>query len=255
VNTQQLALPTGQLVCGEYTITYTIRWSRRARVLSLTIGPQTGLIVSAPMESEQEQIERFLRRHERWVLRQLYRWAALTALMPKRWPYGTTLPYLGKDYPVQVLEAERALVGASLEGGVLTVRTRRRPGPPGAIAGAGSIAAARRQLRRWYAEEARRWLLDRTAVLSRQLGVTWERLRVRNQRWIWGSCSARGSLNFNYRLVMAPPDVLEYVITHELLHRREMNHSKRFWDLMAARCPAYRDSITWLKTYGPYLTV
>ena len=78
---------------------------------------------------------------------------------------------------------------------------------------------------------------------------------MRDQRRRWGSCSVEGNLNFNYRLVMAPPEVLDYVVIHELMHRRQLNHSRRFWALVSEHCPGYRDAIAWLKTYGPYLAV
>jgi len=117
------------------------------------------------------------------------------------------------------------------------------------------IEAARRLLKRWYMEEAAWWLRERTTALGHRLQIPWRRLRVGDQRSRWGSCSAAGHLSFNYRLVMAPASVMEYVIMHELLHRRAMNHSKRFWALVAAHDPHYRTSLRWLRTFGPYLNV
>ena len=87
------------------------------------------------------------------------------------------------------------------------------------------------------------------------LGVEFGRVRVKGQRSLWGSCTRRGDLNFNRRLLDAPREVLDYVVIHELAHRLEMNHSRRFWALVAQRCPSYRAWITWLRTYGPYLGI
>ena len=118
-----------------------------------------------------------------------------------------------------------------------------------------TIEGARRALKRWYHAQAVRWLTERAEVFSILLGVSWKRLTVRDQRSRWGSCTAAGTLSFNYRLVMAPPAVLDYVVMHELAHRWQLNHSARFWALMARHCPSYRESVTWLKAYGPFLTL
>ncbi len=93
-------------------------------------------------------------------------------------------------------------------------------------------------------------LLDRYARL---LGVSYGRVTVRCQKTRWGSCSSKGNLNFNCLLAEAPDSVLAYVVAHELCHRREMNHSKRFWALVASVCPSYKDSVRWLKTEGRVL--
>ncbi|MBV8256340.1 MAG: M48 family metallopeptidase [Actinobacteria bacterium] len=85
------------------------------------------------------------------------------------------------------------------------------------------------------------------------LGVAYERIQVRDQRTRWGSCSTRGTLSFNWRLVLAPLDVLDYVVVHELCHLREPNHSRRFWSLVESRRPAWREQRAWLRDHGPEL--
>jgi predicted metal-dependent hydrolase len=82
------------------------------------------------------------------------------------------------------------------------------------------------------------------------LGVTYRRIAVRAQRTRWGSCSTTGTLSFNWRLVLAPPEVLEYVVVHELCHLREPNHSRRFWRLVEEHRPGYRDEREWLTRHG-----
>jgi predicted metal-dependent hydrolase len=83
-----------------------------------------------------------------------------------------------------------------------------------------------------------------------RLGVSFARIAIRDQRTRWGSCSSRGTLSFNWRLVLAPPDVLDYVVVHELCHLREPNHSPRFWQLVAAARPGYRSQRRWLADHG-----
>jgi predicted metal-dependent hydrolase len=102
-------------------------------------------------------------------------------------------------------------------------------------------------------DEAARLIPERVRALAAPLGLTWRRIGVRDQRRRWGSCSARGDLNFNFRLMQMSREVVDYVVIHELMHRRQLNHSRRFWALVAEQCPSYRQSVAWLRMYGPYL--
>jgi predicted metal-dependent hydrolase len=86
-----------------------------------------------------------------------------------------------------------------------------------------------------------------------ELGVEFDRIEIRDQRSRWGSCSTRGTLSFNWRLVLAPFEVLDYVVVHELCHLREPNHSRRFWKLVEARRPEWREQRDWLHEHGPEL--
>ena len=85
------------------------------------------------------------------------------------------------------------------------------------------------------------------------LGVTYQRIRIGGQRTLWGSCSPRGTLSFNWRLALAPADVLDYVVVHELCHLRVPNHSRRFWELVEERRPRWRTQRAWLRELGPEL--
>lgn len=104
--------------------------------------------------------------------------------------------------------------------------------------------------RRFYREKAREVLNQRTAYYAGMMGVTYGRIAIREQKTRWGSCSAQGNLNFNWKLILMPPGVLDYVVVHELAHRREMNHSGRFWDLVASYMPEYEKYRRWLKENG-----
>ena len=107
-------------------------------------------------------------------------------------------------------------------------------------------AAQEKELR----ERAKSVLAQRTAYFARQVGVTYGRITVRDQKTRWGSCSQTGNLNFNFRLILAPPEVLDYVVVHELCHRRQMNHSAQFWQEVAQVLPDYRKRKAWLTENG-----
>ena len=107
-------------------------------------------------------------------------------------------------------------------------------------------AAQEKELR----ERAKSVLAQRTAYFARQVGVTYGRITVRDQKTRWGSCSQTGNLNFNFRLILAPLEVLDYVVVHELCHRRQMNHSAQFWQEVAQVLPDYRERKAWLTENG-----
>ena len=99
-------------------------------------------------------------------------------------------------------------------------------------------------------ERAARELPTRLLELARQNGLTVARISVRNQRWRWGSCSPRGHICLNWRLVQMPDEVRDYVMIHELMHLKRLDHSPRFWKLVAEACPEYLASRQWLRSFG-----
>ena len=101
-----------------------------------------------------------------------------------------------------------------------------------------------------YKNAAREYIPKRVEHYASLLGVSYSTITIRDQKTRWGSCSSRGTLSFNWKLILAPPRVLDYVVLHELCHRREMNHSERFWLLVESIMPEYRDYKKWLKDNG-----
>jgi predicted metal-dependent hydrolase len=124
-----------------------------------------------------------------------------------------------------------------------------RPGV--AWIGGRAVPLPRTDLARWYRAQARQAVTESVERESARLGIGgWRRLRIGDQRTRWGSCSARGTLSFSWRLVMAPHEVLSYVVVHELCHIRHLNHSPAFWRLVADACPGHRDVQAWLRRHG-----
>lgn len=97
---------------------------------------------------------------------------------------------------------------------------------------------------------ARKIFPERTAYFAKRMGVTYNRITIREQKTRWGSCSSVGNLNYNWKLVLMPPGVLDYVVVHELAHRREMNHSAAFWKVVATWMPDYKKYRKWLRDNG-----
>lgn len=107
----------------------------------------------------------------------------------------------------------------------------------------------------WLKLRAKRFALGEAPGIAQGMGVDYRKIQIRDQRTRWGSCSMKGTVTFNWRLAMAPVDVFRYVIVHELAHRREMNHSDRFWAIVAQNCPEWRKHRDWLKKHGAILQI
>lgn len=107
--------------------------------------------------------------------------------------------------------------------------------------------------KKYYRNLAREVLGARTGYYARKMGVTYGRISIREQKTRWGSCSSTGNLNFNWKLVLMPPELLDYVVVHELAHRKEMNHSPRFWAIVEKELPDYCNRREKLKILGRQL--
>ena len=103
------------------------------------------------------------------------------------------------------------------------------------------------------ADQALQIIPQRVAYYAEKMNVTYGRITIRNQKTRWGSCTSQGNLNFNCLLMKAPKEVLDYVVVHELCHRKEMNHSKAFWDYVESVMPDYKVHRAWLKEHGALL--
>ncbi len=112
-----------------------------------------------------------------------------------------------------------------------------------------------RRLEAPYREAAKEYIPKRVAYYAGLLGVDYNTITIRDQKTRWGSCSSKGNLSFSWRLILAPPKVLDYVVVHELCHRKEMNHSPRFWALVESIIPDYKTHRKWLKENGEKLSI
>lgn len=119
---------------------------------------------------------------------------------------------------------------------------------------AAQLAAARPpEVERELRERAARELPPQLFALARRFGLDVARVSIRSQRSRWGACSPNGHITLNFRLLLMPPDVREYILIHELMHLRQPNHSRRFWRIVQEACPGFRDAEKWLKRNGPSL--
>jgi predicted metal-dependent hydrolase len=220
---------------GAMEIGYSVRRSDRARRVRVTVDPARGVEVVLPRRAAEREAAAAISELRPWIERRVAELERARAAVLAR---GSTLPYLGESLQ-EVAQPGRTRV--SRRGDELLV-----PGAPEARPAA---------LERWYRSAARREItarLDRACALA---GTAYAGLTIRGQRTRWASCSPTGMMSFNWRLMLAPAAVLDYVVWHEVCHLEVMDHSPRFWALLSRRWPDYREHARWLKLHGATLTL
>ena len=193
----------------------------RRRTIALFVDGN-GIEARAPRHAAIAEIETFMREKERWIRRRL----AAPRQRPFVWEAGATLPWLGQSVTLALWVGEN---GVRLSCGLLEV-------------GIADGASLRERVLAWLREQALALFRERVMALSRVLDVTVSGVGLSNARTQWGSCSASGRIRLNWRLMLLPPHLVDYVVAHELAHRRELNHSVRFWNVVATLHPRYREA-------------
>lgn len=219
---------------GGRLVSYQLKRSRR-RTISLSIDHR-GLRVWAPSAARQADIDSLLREHGNWVLDKLDAWKDRAPPPILEIADGLVLPCLGNELTIRLATgANRAVWSA--DGRQLTLCLAKP-------------ADARRVLEKALRERVREVFQERLQLLAPRLGVPMPTLALSSARTRWGSCSSRGSIRLNWRLVFMPLPVVDYVVAHELAHLKEMNHSPRFWSVVEGLCPDWRERRTELKRLG-----
>ncbi len=208
-----------------------------ARRYRLTLRRDGTAVATIPVRGAEREAVKFVEEHRDW----LERARARQALKPRAaeiWTVGSQLLWRGEMHEVR-LAASSPKPQVSIAADVFRV--------------AALEGDLRPTLEAHFARRARIELPARAWELAAETGVEVKQVTVRNQRSRWGSCSASGTISLNWRLIQAPDNVRDYIIYHELMHLREMNHSTRFWTRVEEVCPWWRDAEKWLKRNGSLL--
>lgn len=222
------------------SVPYTIRRSTRARRARIQVSAD-GVEVVVPDRMPLRDVEPFVDEKQAWIERTLRRMRDAEAERPRpRLEDGGEVPYLGERLALHVrVEPGRARAHVARRGEALEVSVGE-PGPE----------PVRAALEAWYRRRAREEVAARLDAAVARTGAAYTSLQIRGQRTRWASCSSTGGMSFNWRLLLAPAEILDYVVEHEVVHLEVHDHSERFWSLLAARCPRYREHEAWLRANG-----
>jgi hypothetical protein len=216
-------------------ILYSLKQSER-KTTSIFIERDGSVAVLAPDSYSLEKIESIIEQKLSWIYRNLAEWEDLNrTVIQREFVNGEGFPYLGRNYRLQLVDSQN--VPLALKNGRFMLRRDQ-------------VQRGIEIFKHFYRNKGLDRLSKRVAHYAPQLGVDYRAIRVMELQHRWASCTAVGDLNFHWRCIMAPLDVLDYIVVHELAHRKHRNHDSAFWNTVDKILPGYQQQVTWLKHNG-----
>jgi predicted metal-dependent hydrolase len=237
-----------QIVFGGEPISFSIDRTDRRKTVAISIG-YGDIRVLAPRDMPDRAVEAVVYAKGPWILRKQASFAELGSHpAPREFVSGESFKYLGRPYRLKVMRhSSKSATTVAARGSTLVATV-----PSGLTAGP-QADAVREGLVSWYRAKATHHAIARADVLALRLGVERPHVLIVNQSKRWGSCDAKGTVRLNWRVVMAPMTLVDYVIAHELCHLLERNHSRRFWRTMEILMPDFESRARELDRLGPSL--
>jgi predicted metal-dependent hydrolase len=231
---------------GTTQIPYSIRRSARRGTVSVAVEPSGEVVLTAPQATSVERLDRVVRQKARWIVERVRQGRRLPRATKRELVSGETVLYLGRNYRLRVVEAAQG-APARLDRGWLVVTVERG-------LGTGERAKAVREgLVAWYRPRAQAQLHERAERWGQRLHIHPRGVLVRDPRQRWGSCDPTGTLRFSWRIIQAPPTLVDYVVAHELVHLYHRGHTPRFWATLGRVIPDYEVRRARLRAVGPAL--
>lgn len=221
---------------------------RKRKTIGIKITEEGEIIVFSPLNISEKTIDTIVKSKEKWIRDKLEEIDRIGAGQKKKeFKAGETLLYLGEFITLEVLESN-----ARKSSGLISNNTIK-------VFVSDGIERKEHIIRdtviNVYKQEAKRTFTERTNLYSRIIEVRPQRIVIKDQKTLWGSCSSKGNINYNYRLIMAPVEIIDYVVAHELCHLKHMNHSKEYWKVVQSVLPDYKERRLWLKVNGNKLRI
>jgi predicted metal-dependent hydrolase len=211
----------------------------RRRTIALEVTPDATLVVRAPLKSSAAYIEEIIRRKSSWIQKKFDEINLRPFFPNHEYTEGELFFFLGRSYPLVIVENGRRAIERSDR---LYVSSDVRPD-------------IRNHLKRWYREEAKKEIQARCMWFSMKTGHIPATINITDAKHRWGSCTHRGGVNFSWRLIQAPPEIVDYVVVHELVHIGQPDHSKKFWTKVGKIMPDYQQRRNWLRENGHLLNI
>jgi hypothetical protein len=197
--------------------------------VALVISPDATLTVRAPMRLPLYFIEQMVSRKMSWIRKIINDIQTRPKIKPKEFVNGEEFLFLGKSFKLKVVDDAQISLGEEL------------------CFPKSMLCNASENLIAWYKNEARQKIEELAVAHARQMQVEYKSIAITGAKKRWGSCTRKAGLNFSWRLAMAPLEVIDYVVVHEMTHLREMNHSGRFWCHVKTLFPDYKKHVKWLR--------
>ena len=219
----------------EIIIDKIVRSKRRS--IALMISPEATLVVRAPLLTPLKYIEDLVQKQRHWIEKKRAQVLKVGIPKPKQFMGGEEFLFLGETYKLRIQDVWDIELKGDL---IFPERYLKR---------------AKTKMIGWYKEQAFKKITEIAQRYSQISGWKYKTINITSAAGRWGSCSSSGSINFSWKLILAPLDVVEYVVVHELAHITEKNHSVRFWSKVKSLLPDYKIQEKWLKEHGKQLTI
>lgn len=230
-------------------IPYSLSESSKTKHIRLVID-MNGLRVVKPSKARMEDVESFIKAKSGWIYKHHMRFSSIAVDKScRKWENGETLLLTGESYDVYVEYVKGCGITVMFNGKGFCIEVGED------IPQDEKKALIEEKIKAWYKKAAYGVIKGRLEHFCKITGLKFNVFRIKDQKTRWGSCSRKGNLNFNWRLVMAPLWVVDYVIVHELCHLEFLNHSKDFWDMVGSFMPGYKKAVEWLKKNGRTLNI
>jgi predicted metal-dependent hydrolase len=211
----------------------------KGKTLTIIVKNDGFVIVRAPMRTPGIAIRMFVEQHSAWVEKKQAQIRSAMVTRPKQYAAGEIFLFLGKSYPLEIVKCQKKDL-VLVEGFKLAES---------------AVDRAAIVFESWYRDQAKEILQERVDFYANRYGFEYQGIKITSARTRWGSCSFRGSLNFSWRLILAPMEQVDYVVVHELVHIVHHNHSKRFWKKVERIMPDFKQRKTWLREHALHLMV
>lgn len=234
-----------EIKIGNTLIEYGIVRTNR-KTVGINIDLEEGVVVRSPKKINDEKIEEIVKKKSDWILKKLEKLGEIKDKpAPKEFMSGEKLPYIGRRYRLKVKKDEdikKAKVKLYQGKFIVKVNPNLKDNK--------RRETIRDEFISWYREHAVHKINERVDKYKDKVGVEPNKVKVKKQKKRWGSCSSKGNLNFNWKLIMAPMSIIDYLVVHELTHLLHSNHSRDFWETVETIIPDYEQKQEWLRVNG-----
>ena len=238
VGTQELCFDIGNLA-----IPYNLTESKKTKHIKLVMDIN-GLRVIKPSKTKIDEVEKVLNTKSNWIYKHYIDFQSMKVEEYKRdWESGETILYRGKRYNIRIFAHKEQATVIKFTGKRFQIFVNEDVGD-------NRKSLIENAFKKWYIKTASDTFKERLDYYSKIIGLTYNDMRIKEQKTRWGSCSKRRNLNFNWKLIMAPQWVMDYVVVHEVCHLRYLNHSKDYWVMVGMYMPDYKKAQDWLKKNG-----
>lgn len=217
---------------------YTVKFSKRRKTLNITVERDRSVIVTAPEGTSEDKIKTIVESKRKWIEEKISSSQKFDLEDSKEFVSGESIMYLGRFYSLKVDDTE---IESLIFDDCFHIAQDKS-------------ANAKEIFKQWFLKRAEEYIVPLAKSCAENLGVAYKQCKiVDNMKYRWGSCTPKGNICFNWRIIKAPMNVIRYVILHELAHRLEYNHTEKFWNIVSVQQPDYQSAKEWLKENGGLL--